>query len=335
MYFFVTPSLRGEIAGFHLIIQSSFKPAWWLRNRHAQTIWPSLFRRCPELSLYRERLELPDGDFIDLDWTAEDNNPLVLLLHGLEGNERSHYVRTLQSHLNQNGYQSVMMYFRGCSGEVNRRARAYHSGETGDLDFVVSHIRQRFPDRLFHAIGVSLGGNVLLKWLGETAELNPLSSAIAISVPFDLSNAANQLNNGHSRIYQRYLLNKLQSSLRQRLRHMALPINVKQSRACNTIRKYDELVTAPLHGFADADDYYTRSSSRQYLSTIHVPTLIVHSKDDPFMTEDAIPTIDELSDQVTLELTEKGGHVGFVSGHIPFLPHYWLEKRIVQFLACH
>lgn len=314
-----------------MVTSSTFKPAWWLRNRHAQTIWPSVFRKRPKLPLFRERLELPDGDFLDLDWTATNPGPIVLLLHGLEGNDESHYAKGLLKHLSQLGLQAVIMYFRGCNGEMNRLPRAYHSGETGDVSYVVSQLTARFPDRPVYAIGISLGGNVLLKWLGETGQANPLAGAIAISVPFDLSNAADQLNRPGSRIYQRHLLNKLQNSLKRRLAHMPLPIDKDKALSCKTLRQYDDLVTAPLHGFSDANDYYSKSSSRQYLSAIEIPTLILHARDDPFMTTDAIPTTEELSDKVMLELADQGGHVGFVSGHLPFRPRYWLEQRISQF----
>jgi len=318
-----------------VIIQSSFKPAWWLRNRHAQTIWPSLVRIRPKITLRRERLELPDGDFLDLDWTEDHNGPIVILLHGLEGNNNSHYAKTLLKHLDQNNFQAVMMYFRGCNGEVNRLPRAYHSGETGDINFVASQLTQRFPDRPVYAIGISLGGNVLLKWLGETGMDNPLDRAIAISVPFELAKAADQLNRPESKIYQRYLVNKLQNSLRQRLAKMRLPIDDVKALSCKTIREYDELVTSPLHGFCNADDYYQKSSSRQYLSDITVPTLIIHSRDDPFMTKDVIPVEKELSPEITFELAGCGGHVGFITGAIPFKAQYWLEKRICVYLKEH
>jgi len=316
-----------------MIIRSTFKPAWWLRNRHAQTIWPSLFRIRPKTVLIRERLELPDGDFLDLDWTASNTGPLVLLLHGLEGNDKSHYAKSLLKHLSQHGMQAAIMYFRGCNGEINRLPRAYHSGETSDVSYVVSQLVARYPGRPIYAVGISLGGNVLLKWLGETGHDNPLTGAIAISVPFELANAADQLNRPGSRIYQRHLLDKLQNSLKQRLSHMSLPIDKDKALSCSTIRQYDELVTAPLHGFSGANDYYAKSSSRQYLSSIQIPTLILHARDDPFMTSEAIPRVDELSDKIILELADAGGHVGFISGYSPFKPHYWIEERVSLFIS--
>jgi len=277
-------------------------------------------------------MELPDGDFIDLDWTDHNEGPVVILLHGLEGNSHSHYAKGLLKQLHDNGYQAVLMYFRGCNGEINRLPRAYHSGETGDIGFVAQQIKQRFPERNIYGIGISLGGNVLLKWLGESGENNILDKAVAVSVPFDLLNAATQLNQPESRIYQRHLVNKLQSSLHQRLIKMSLPIDKEKATKCKTIWEYDDHVTAPLHGFINATDYYQKSSSRQYLKHIKIPTLIIHSSDDPFMTTTALPEENELSSDIFFELSVHGGHVGFISGNLPFKPEYWLEHRCCQFL---
>ena len=315
-----------------MIIPSSFKPAWWLPGPHAQTIWPNLFRQRAKLSLTRERFEMPDGDFVDIDWASQNEQPIVLILHGLEGNLDSHYISGLLKHLTQNNFQAGVLYFRGCSGEVNRLPRAYHSGDTGDIAFVVAQLVAQFPDRPIYAIGFSLGGNVLLKWLGETKKDNPLNAAIAISVPFDLNNASEQLNTGKSKIYQAYLVKKLQRSLRQRLMGVSFTSDLSPALICKTIYEYDDIVTAPIHGFKNADDYYQQSSSRQFLATIETPTLIIHAQDDPFMTQEAIPTEAELSNKVQLELSAKGGHVGFVGGAVPFRPQYWLDQRIMQFL---
>ena len=315
-----------------MIVNSSFQPAWWLKNRHAQTLWPSLFRRRPDIPLKRERLELTDGDFLDLDWAEENNGPLVLILHGLEGNSHSHYARPLIQHLSTQGLHPVLMYFRGCSGEANRLPRAYHSGETGDLAQVMQHLMSRYPQKQIFAIGFSLGGNVLLKWLGETGRDNPLNAAAAVSVPFDLANAANKLNHGFARLYQHHLLNKLQESLRHKIALVDMPMDVQGALQCKSIRSYDDLVTAPLHQFRDAEDYYRQSSSRYYLKTITKPTLIIHAEDDPFMTRMAIPKPSELSAAVTLELSRHGGHVGFIGGRQACKPVYWLEQRLADYL---
>ena len=314
-----------------MIIKSNFRPAWWLKNCHAQTLWPSLFRPRSAITLTRERLELADGDFLDLDWGMENSGPLVLILHGLEGNDRSHYTRPLLQYLSGQGLHPLLMYFHGCSNEVNRLPRAYHSGETTDLDAVVQHLKTRYPDKPIYAVGFSLGGNVLLKWLGETGSDNPLTAAAAISVPFDLDNTATKLNSGISRIYQRYFMDKLHRSLQRKISHVELPVDVLTALQSKTIREYDDQVTAPLHQFRDADDYYQQSSSRHYLHAIAKPTLIIHAEDDPFMTRAAIPTQAELSDQITLELCRHGGHVGFIAGHA-FKPVYWLEQRLSDYI---
>jgi len=315
----------------YLIIQSSFRPAWWLKNGHAQTLWPSLFRPRPDIPLTRERLELADGDFLDLDWGRENSGPLVLILHGLEGNDQSHYTRTLLKHLSEQGLHPLLMYFRGCSGEANRLPYAYHSGETGDLAYVIQHLMRRYPHKQIYAVGFSLGGNVLLKWLGETGRNNPLAAAAAVSVPFVLENAADKLNRGISRLYQHYLMGKLHQSLKRKIALFDLPVDIQSAMQSKTIRAYDDLVTAPLHHFRNADDYYRQSSSRRYLHSIAKPTLIIHAEDDPFMTKAAIPVSSELSKEVILELSTHGGHVGFITGRQAFKPVYWLEQRLSDY----
>jgi hypothetical protein len=224
------------------------------------------------------------------------------------------------------------MHFRGCSGEHNRLPRTYHSGDTSDLAYLVNILQQREPDQEFAAIGYSMGGNVLLKWLGETGALNPLKAAIAVSVPFELTKAAYRLQKGFSRFYQWYLLRCLRRRLLKKYQHVAAPIEINKLVSASSLRDIDNELTAPLYGFRDADDYYASTSSRQYLRFIQVPTLLVHAKDDPFMTEEVIPEPDEYSESVKLEVTDRGGHVGFVAGHLPWRPVYWLEKRVPVFL---
>ncbi len=311
-----------------------FKPAWWLRNSHFQTIWPVLFRKRHKkaLRLIAERLELPDGDFLDLVWTGQENKPIVLLLHGLEGSIHSHYAQGLLQSVTQQGWRGVLMHFRGCSGEPNRLARKYHSGETQDLAFVVNTIQSRFPKTPMAAIGISLGGNVLLKWLGETGVNNPLVAAIAISVPYELHKTAQRIQRGFSRFYQWHLLKCLLNRTIQKFQTQACPIDLNKIKTIQTISDFDDYVTAPLHGFSGKDEYYASASCKQYLIKIRVPTLLIHAKDDPFMTTDIIPSSDDLSDCITLEVTEKGGHVGFVSGSYPWKPQYWLDSRAPEFL---
>jgi predicted alpha/beta-fold hydrolase len=317
-----------------VITDSRFRPAWWLPGPHLQTIYPTLFRRRRPPPLERERLELEDGDFIDLDWTRHGNEPdrpVVLVLHGLEGSLESHYAGGILQALSASGYRAVLMYFRGCSGTPNRLPRSYHSGDTGDLQTVIRHIVQRHPGPVA-VVGYSLGGNALLKWLGETREHPAVRTAVAISVPFELQHAAIRLTQGLSRIYQSYLLRKLRCSVTAKAAIHPPPVPLEQLAFLDTFRKFDAAITAPLHGFAGVDDYYTRASSRQYLDRIRIPTLIIHARDDPFVPTDALPVAAELAPCVTLELSRRGGHVGFVAGRVPFRPHYWLETRIGEHL---
>ena len=299
-----------------------------------QTLWAPLMRRRPRTALRRERLELPDGDFIDLDWTtANDKGPIVIVLHGLEGSSDSPYARGILKAIEARGWRGVVMHFRGCSGEPNRLPRSYHSGDTGDLIHLVETLRRREPRAPLATIGYSLGGNALLKWLGKSGEQAPLCAAVAVSVPFVLDHAAAKLQRGFSRVYQWELLRRLRNSVEEKRRRMELPLKISDLSTLKCFRDFDEHVTAPLHGFDGADHYYAVSSSRQYLHGIAIPTLILHALDDPFMTAGTIPRHDELSGHVTLEVSRHGGHVGFVGGFWPGLSRYWLEERIPAYLA--
>lgn len=315
------------------IVSSNFKPAWWLPGPHLQTLFPVLARRRLELSTQAERLELPDGDFLDLNWAldAPEQAPIVLVLHGLEGSLRSHYAAGLLQSLNHAGLRAVLMHFRGCSGEPNRLPRSYHSGETADLEYVLTLLRQREANTPLAAVGFSLGGNVLLKWLGEAGAQSGLQAAVAVSVPFSLAIAADRLDRGVSRLYQAYLLHRLRRSVRAKQAHMTLPIQMDSLPQLDSFRRFDNAVTAPLHGFAGVDDYYARASSKAFLSQIVCPTLILQAQDDPFMTPEILPHATELSPAVCLELSRTGGHVGFIGGRLG-RPEYWLEQRIPTFL---
>lgn len=326
---------------------SPYRPAWWLPGPHLMTMYPVLLRPRIPLTAERERFTLPDGDFVDLDWVAPEPGaavrgragasdspapPTVLILHGLEGSIESHYARGLLTAFAAQGWRGVLMHFRGCSGEVNRAPRAYHSGETEDARAVIAALGARLDGPLA-AVGYSLGGNVLLKYLGEQGRDTPLAGAAAISVPMMLSPCAARLQRGFSRVYDQWLLRALKESYRRRRAAVDLgPVGAVDDREITSIKSYDDRITAPLHGFADAEDYYAKSSSRPYLARIAVPTLIVHAEDDPFMTPDVIPDESELSPSVTLEVSRRGGHVGFIMGP-PWRPRYWLEHRIPEFLA--
>ncbi|SFM34879.1 hypothetical protein SAMN05421721_103135 [Ectothiorhodospira mobilis] len=307
-----------------MIVEGDFRPAPWLPGAHLQTVVPALLRPRVQLPLRRERLELPDGDFLDLDWAPAAAGPVILLLHGLEGSSRSPYAAGLMRCLHAAGFQALTMHFRGCSGEPNRLPRSYFAGDTGDLEHVVGVLRGRFPERPLGAVGISLGGNALLQWLGERGAAAPLTAAAALSVPFDLDGAARRMERGASRLYQRHLLTRLKRALARKAGHMDLPVDAAAVRRAHTFRAFDDAVTAPLHGFAGVDDYYTRCSCRPRLQGIRIPTLILHARNDPFMSPQVIPTAGELSQDIRLEITDAGGHAGFVEGW----GRYWHERRI-------
>ncbi len=324
-----------------MLINTTFKPAWWLNNAHLQTLYPALIRKTPPPELRRERLITPDNDFIDIDWCGEGRQPLIILLHGLTGSSQSVYIKGLQRTLLQQGFRSVTLNFRGCSGELNDSARCYHSGETEDIHFLYQTLRQREPDAPCAAVGFSLGGNVLLKWLGEQGSQLSLFAAIAVSVPLALSACATKLDGGFSRLYRKKLLDELKQHIQEKQRHLEKQGKRQEANRIERLGdlsgiksfwQYDERVVAKLHDFKNAHDYYQRSSSRQFLKSIAIATLLIQAVDDPFMTEDVIPDLDELSASVHLEITQGGGHVGFIAGEIPFKPDYWLEQRIPEFL---
>jgi predicted alpha/beta-fold hydrolase len=292
----------------------------------------------------RERITTPDDDFLDLDWVVRidarairDSCPLVVVLHGLEGSAQSDYALQLYRALAAEGIGAVGLNFRCCSGEPNRAARMYHSGETGDLAHVLSHVRTRYPKRALGAVGFSLGGNVLLKFLGEHGAGNssrvPLEAAVSISVPFDLAAGATQLGRGVGRIYQWFFMRKLRRKIELKAARIRDRIDVQRATAATTFWEFDELATAPMHGFESAADYYGRSSSAQYLPAIRVATLVIHALDDPFLPRHAVPVdAGERNPWLDTVFTERGGHVGFVGGH-PWAPVFWAERTAARYLA--
>ena len=284
------------------------------------------------MNVFRERLELPDHDFLDLEWAGEEKNNLVLILHGVGGSSQSSYAQGMLSACVAKGWQAVFMHFRGCSHEANRLARGYHAGETEDLNYVVQALLKRRKHVRLAIVGVSLGGNVLLKWLSEQGRDAPIVSAVAISVPFDLANVANRFGRGLSRIYQWWLLRELKKGLLKKSSLLPIHLNLKKIKEIKSFWEFDDQITAPMNGFKNAAHYYKLASARQYLKGICKPTLILHAADDPFMTPEAIPAPTELSPAITMEVSLKGGHVGFIGGHAPWKATYWLEKRIPLFL---
>lgn len=325
-----------------MLIESTFKPAWWLYNGHLQTIYPALFRK-PLLppDYRRERITTPDNDFLDIDFCGSGEKPLVIILHGLTGSSKSTYVLGLQKSLYTLGVKSAALNFRGCSGSPNNSALSYHSGETRDIHFIYRTLRERDPHIPMAAVGFSLGGNVLLKWLGEHGSGLDLKAAVAVSVPLVLSLCANRLDRGFSTLYRKNLLTALKDYVETKRKHLEQAGLIAQAKriqdlgdlsAIKSFWQYDDRVVAPLYGFKDVHDYYRRSSSRQYLKSIAVSTLIIQAFDDPFMTPEVLPKTEETSPAVTLEFPSHGGHVGFIAGNFPWRPVFWLERRIPEFL---
>lgn len=316
-----------------MIIRSEFKPAWWLKNPHLQTMWPQVTRYNPKIQLNKERFELSDGDFLDLVWSGQGSGPIVVVLHGIGGSIKSPYAIGTLKAIADSGCRGVLMHFRGSSGEPNRKARTYDASDTNDLQELVISLMRREPGVPLAAVGFSLGGNVLLKWLGETRQYNPLSAAVAVSVPFVLERSLTRVRKGFSRFYHRVILDQLRDEVLNKLSGLEQsPIDLEEFKKIRDLHDFNKLFVTPVHGFLCPEDYYQRASCRQYLRYIEVPTLIVHAEDDTFMTPDVIPTEEELSPFVTLELSEHGGHVGFVSGSMPGKAEYWLEERIPTFL---
>jgi len=316
----------------------SFKPAFSLSNRHIQTIYASLFRAPIPLAFEKKEFALCDGDFLECYWydaaQKDKKSPIAILFHGLAGSYESPYIQGVVKELAANGFRSVLMHFRGCTGRDNRLPRSYHSGDTGDaLEFIQS-IKKEYADVKLYGVGYSLGANMLLKLQGEQKEHSPFEKVVAVSPPMRLDICAKAMNRGISRYYQYRLLKDLKRALDKKYNahDMESLIHLKRQdiEKLNTFEAFDDAYTAPIHGFKSAQDYYEKCSSRQFLKDIQTPTLIIHAKDDPFMTQAVIPTPEEISSAVTLELLEKGGHVGFVAGSL-FSPDYWLERRIVSF----
>lgn len=324
-------------------IGAPFVPAWWLPGGHLQTLWNPFCRRPQALPRRRERLWLADGDFIDLDWHGPENStgPLVLVLHGLTGSSNSHYVIGLQRVLGEHGTASVAINWRGCSGEPNLLPRAYHSGASDDLAEVIAHLQGTRPQAELQAVGYSLGGNVLLKYLGETGEATPLRRAAAVSVPFRLDQCADRIGLGFSRVYQAHFMREMVAYVRDKQQlftkigrsdHLSALERLGSLRGMRTFWDFDGRFTAPLHGYSDANDYYRRASSRYFLPDIRIPTLLIQAEDDPFVFRHSVPEPAELSATTRLELHRSGGHVGFVEGS-PATPRYYLERRIPEWLA--
>jgi predicted alpha/beta-fold hydrolase len=313
-----------------------FRAPWWLHNPHAQTIGARLLRRRKPEGIRRERVDTPDGDFLDLDFSGDLSNPraVVLLQHGLEGSALRGYALNLYHELNQFGIPAVGLNFRSCSGELNRAQRLYHSGETEDTRFVVHLLHERFPQARLGAIGFSLGGNALLKYLGEEGAAARLECAVAVSVPYDLGAGADYLEQSvMGRFYTRIFVKALVQKSQSKAGLIASACDYERGLQARTFREFDDAITAPLHGFAHADDYYQRSSSAQFLPHIRIPTLLLHAEDDPFLPATSIPYANIAGNpQLQPVISRTGGHVGFIAG-TPVRPQFWAERTAARFLA--
>ncbi len=310
---------------------ATFAAPGWLANRHAQTIYGALFAPSPRVAYRRERWETPDGDFVDLDFVdGPAGSPWIHLFHGLEGSSASPYARMLMTQARALGWRGSVLNFRGCSGEPNRLPRAYHSGDSAEADWVLRRLKALAGAAPLHAAGVSLGGNVLLKWLGERgAEAGTVvERAAAVSAPVDLTAAGYALERGFAIVYAKHFLHTLKARSFAKLARFPGMFDAARARAARTLREFDDCVTAPVHGFAGVDDYYTRSSSKPWLGCVQVPTLVLNARDDPFLPEHDLPGAGEVSAAVTLEFPATGGHVGFVSGFPGRID--WLPGRILH-----
>lgn len=314
--------------------RASFRPARWLAGPHLQTLGAALLPTPPVPARERAVFELPDGDFVEVHWSSprRPGAPLMVVLHGLEGSAESRYARRILAAADATGWQGVVLHARGCGGTPNRLPRGYHAGETGDLAAFLEAAPSMGHETVT-AVGYSLGGNVLAKYLGERGPAARLVAAVAVSVPYDLRDAAAAVDVGFARLYRNRLLKLMKRRLREGLDSGRLDPRWAAALEARDFRSFDALFTAPVHGFTDVDDYYDRCSARGYLSRIRKPTLLLHALDDPLMTPACLPDAAQLPPAVRLEAYPEGGHVGFVSGGTPWRPATWLEPRILGFLS--
>jgi predicted alpha/beta-fold hydrolase len=315
----------------------------WLPGGHVQTIYPLLIKASPP-PYRRERWETPDGDFIDLDWidapdsafdsapSPPNTPPLIVLFHGLEGSSASHYATALMAAVKARGWSGVVSHFRGCSGETNRLPRAYHSGDSDEVDWVLRRLRQQHPKRAIHVVGVSLGGNALLKWLGEREFLagDVINAAASVCAPLDLTICGHQLGQGFNKVYTKHFLQTLKRNAAEKLARFPGLFDGRRMRGANSLYEFDDVVTAPLHGYLGADDYWRRASAKPLLHGIRLPTLLLNAQNDPFLPAHALPRDDELSAKVRPDYPREGGHVGFVTGSLPGRLD-WLPQRLLHF----
>ena len=317
-----------------IIENSGYQPPLFFSNAHLQTVYPSVFRKPQGVNYTRERLITPDDDFLDLDWSKVNSRKIAIILHGLEGDSCRSYIKGMVKALNRKGWDTVALNFRGCSGEPNRKSRMYHSGETQDINLVTKHILSADSYDELALIGFSLGGNVVLKSLGESGiDTDPrIKAAVAISVPSDLKACSDKLEQLSNRGYSRRFLRMLRKKIINKSYEYPGLIDTSGLDSVRSLKEFDEEFTAPLHGFNNADDYYSRSSSKQFLHNINIPTLMLSSADDPFLAPECYPfEIASGHEWLHLETPRHGGHVGFVAFNDQ--DEYWSETRTAQFIS--
>lgn len=315
--------------------QNTFKPAWWCRGSHVQTIFGALFRSNPDVITFRERLETPDGDFLDVDWLyGKENSPYVIILHGLSNTSEAAYIRTLLQEIQKIGWRAVCINARG-SVETNRLKVMDHSGRTEDLDFVIQKALEKPNANSIYLVGYSAGANKVLRWLEkDAAKTSQVKKAVCVSTPFDLAKTVENLDKGFNhRLYTRLLLKELKTKTLEKEKRFPGFVNAEKVKKANTFTLYDREVTAPLGGFKNEKDYWAQSSSLKDIDLVRIPALLIHAKNDPFLriTDFSLEEIKK-SPHLKLMITPDGGHLGFVSGKIPFKLDRWLEKTILDFL---
>lgn len=316
----------------------AYRPAWWIPGAHLRTLWGRFARRSPHVVTQRERWTTRDDDLLDIErLDGPAGGPRLLILHGLEGSHRSHYARGLLDQARRRGWAADVLLFRTCGGALNRTLRSYHAGETGDLDFVARRLASAEPDRPLFITGVSLGGNVLLKWLGQCAGALPpqLRAAVAISTPYDLARGSRNIAHGFSRLYQAHFLRSLRRKALVKCAQFATGLDTRVIRRSRTLWQFDDAFTAPVHGFHGVRDYYDRSSAIRWIDRIRTPTLLISARDDPFLPADVLDRVRAIARAnplLELDFVDKGGHVGFIAGSVPWRPIHWAEQRAVDFL---
>lgn len=306
----------------------------WLPGGHLQTIYPATLITKPPVSYRRQRWDAPDGDFIDIDFVdGVPGKPFIVMFHGLEGSSNSHYARALMAHVAALGWSGAVPHFRGCSGELNRAPRFYHSGDAQEIDWILrglSAVAKTRQASKFYATGVSLGGNALLRWLGESQhQAEIVDAACAISAPLDLARGGAALSQGLNRLYTRMFLQTLKPKCLKKLAQFPGLFDRETMLRAGNLYEFDNVVTAPLHGYRDTDDYWDRASAKHVLSDISVPTLVLNAQNDPFLPGEHLPRM--AAHCVTLDYPQHGGHVGFVVGALPGSLN-WLPQRILHFL---